>query len=322
MYPFRYFWKKQNSSKFGHSLQPLPALLWLVLPFQKPLRPHESAEDELESHRHTRHCCCGEEAPVASDSARPQSRQAARQAPPAPGFSRQGHWSGPPLPSAMHGREKGRGSRSAVPDSSRPRGLQARSLGLSRQEDWTRALPCVNQPAGRKLRCNSELGLGFCDALQGWGFRGAQTVGKAPPLPRGRQASIPRSRRCPGEGNGSPLQYSCLENPGDGGAWWAAVHRVSRSRTRLSDFTSTFHFHALEKEMATHSSVLAWRIPGTGEPGGLQSTGSHRVGHDWLHFLTSEGWDWARGEADLRGRGCVYLRVDSCCCTAEINTTL
>ena len=68
----------------------------------------------------------------------------------------------------------------------------------------------------------------------------------------------------PGEGNGTPLQYSCLENPMDGGAWWAAVHGVSKSRTRLSDFTFTFHFHALEKEMATHSSVLAWRIPGTG----------------------------------------------------------
>ena len=67
----------------------------------------------------------------------------------------------------------------------------------------------------------------------------------------------------------------------DGRAWWAAVHGVARSRTRLSDFTSTFHFLALEKEMATHSSVLAWRMPGTGEPGGLPSMGSHRVGHDW-----------------------------------------
>ena len=67
----------------------------------------------------------------------------------------------------------------------------------------------------------------------------------------------------------------------DGGAWWAAVHGVAKSWTRLSDFTFTFHFHALEKEMATHSSVLAWRIPGTGEPGGLLSMGSHRVGHDW-----------------------------------------
>ena len=83
------------------------------------------------------------------------------------------------------------------------------------------------------------------------------------------------------EGNGTPLQCSCLENPMDRGAWWAAVHGVARSWTRLSDFTFTFHFHALEKGMATHSSVLAWRIPGTGEPGGLPSLGSHRVGHDW-----------------------------------------
>ena len=73
------------------------------------------------------------------------------------------------------------------------------------------------------------------------------------------------------DGNDIPLQYSCLENPMDGGAWKAAVHGVAKSRTRLSDFTFTFHFHALEKEMATHSGVLAWRIPGTGEPGGLPS---------------------------------------------------
>ena len=73
---------------------------------------------------------------------------------------------------------------------------------------------------------------------------------------------------------------NCLENSMDRGAWWAAVHGVAKSRTRLSDFTFTFHFPALEKEMATHSSVLAWRIPGIGEPGGLPSMGSHRVGHD------------------------------------------
>jgi len=66
----------------------------------------------------------------------------------------------------------------------------------------------------------------------------------------------------------------------DGEAWWAAVHAVAKSRTRLSDFTFTFQFHALEKEMATHSSVLAWNIPGTVEPGGLPSMESHRVGHD------------------------------------------
>ena len=83
-----------------------------------------------------------------------------------------------------------------------------------------------------------------------------------------------------GEGNGTPLQYSCLENPMDGGAWWAAVHGVTKSQTLLSDFIFTSHFRALEKEMATHSSVLAWRIPGTGQPGGLPSMGSHRVGHD------------------------------------------
>ena len=75
-----------------------------------------------------------------------------------------------------------------------------------------------------------------------------------------------------GEGNGNPLQYSCLENPMDGGAWWATVHGV--------DFTFTFHFHVLEKEMATHSSVLALRIPGPAEPGGLPCLGSNRVGHD------------------------------------------
>ena len=75
-------------------------------------------------------------------------------------------------------------------------------------------------------------------------------------------------------------KYSCLENPTDGGAWWAAVHGVARSWTRLSDFTFSFRFHALEKETATHSSVLAWRISGMGEPGGLPSLGSHRVRHD------------------------------------------
>ena len=93
-----------------------------------------------------------------------------------------------------------------------------------------------------------------------------------------------------GEGNGTPLQYSCLENPMDGGAWWAAVHGVARSQTRLSNFTFTFHFHALEKVMATHSSVLAWRIPGMGEPGGLPSMGSHRVRHDWSDLAAATGF--------------------------------
>ena len=95
-----------------------------------------------------------------------------------------------------------------------------------------------------------------------------------------------------GEGTGTPLQHSCLENPMDGGAWWAAVHGVAKSRTRLSDFTFTFHFQALEKEMATHSSVLAWRISGTGEPRGLLSIGSHRVGHDWSDLAAAAAATW------------------------------
>ena len=98
-----------------------------------------------------------------------------------------------------------------------------------------------------------------------------------------------------GEGNGTPLQHSCLENPRDGGVWWAAVHGTSKSQTQLSNFTVTFHFHALE--MATHSSVLAWRISGTGEPGGLPSMGSHRVGHDWSDLAAAAA---IRAEIDAR----------------------
>ena len=90
-----------------------------------------------------------------------------------------------------------------------------------------------------------------------------------------------------GEGNGTPLQYSCLENPMDRGAWKAAVHGLAKSLTWLNDFTFTFYFHALKKEMATHSSVLAWRIPGTGEPGGLPSMGSHKVRHDWSNLAAA-----------------------------------
>ena len=104
-----------------------------------------------------------------------------------------------------------------------------------------------------------------------------------------------------GEDNGIPLQYSCLENPMDGGAWKAAVHGVTEGRTRLSDFTFTVHVHALEKEMATHSSVLAWRIPGTGEPGGLPSMGSHRVRHDWSDLA------W-HGKRDLSARGLMVTK--------------
>ena len=97
-----------------------------------------------------------------------------------------------------------------------------------------------------------------------------------------------------GEGNGTPLQYSCLENPMDGGAWWATVHRVTKSHTWLSDFTFIFHSHALEKEMATHSSVLALKIPGTGEPGGLLSMGLHRVGNDWSNLAACMKTSWWR----------------------------
>ena len=94
-----------------------------------------------------------------------------------------------------------------------------------------------------------------------------------------------------GEGNGTPLQYSCLENPMDRGAWWAVVHGVTKSRTWLSDFTFSFHFHASENKMATHSSVLAWRVPGMGEPGGLPSMGLHRVRHDWSD-LAAAAYMW------------------------------
>ena len=100
-------------------------------------------------------------------------------------------------------------------------------------------------------------------------------------LPLLSQSSFLNPSRMFREGNGTPLQYSCLENPMDGGVWWAAVHGVTKSRTQLSDFPFTFHFHALEKEMATHSRFFAWRIPWTGEPGGLPSMGLHRVGHNW-----------------------------------------
>ena len=103
-----------------------------------------------------------------------------------------------------------------------------------------------------------------------------QSLGQEDPLEKG----IAILSSLLGEGNGTLLQYSCLENPMDGGAWWATVHGVAKSQTRLRDFTFTFHFHALEEEMATHSSVLAWRIPGMGKSGGLPSMGSHRVGYD------------------------------------------
>ena len=100
-------------------------------------------------------------------------------------------------------------------------------------------------------------------------------------------------RRVYREGDGTPLQYSCLENPVDRGTWWAAVHGVATSRTRLNDFTFTFHFHELEKEMATHSSVLVWRIPGTGEPGGLTSMW---VAQSWTRLKQLSSSSSSRGE--------------------------
>ena len=106
-----------------------------------------------------------------------------------------------------------------------------------------------------------------------------------------------------GEGNGTPLQYSCLENPMDR-AWWAAVHGVTKSRIWLRDFTFTFHFHASEKEMAPHSLVLAWRIPGTGEPGGLPSMGSNRIGHDWSDLAAAAG-----SEIQRSGKHCSQIEL-------------
>ena len=123
-----------------------------------------------------------------------------------------------------------------------------------------------------------------------------------------------------GEGNGTPLQYSCLENPMDGGAWWAAVHGVAKTQTWLSDFTFTFHFHALEKEMATHSSVLAWRIPGMGgsHRQWLPSVGLHRVGHDWSGLAAKHRTRFAlRVSAALPGSGSPPMPVmelpHACC---------
>ena len=124
--------------------------------------------------------------------------------------------------------------------------------------------------------CTSLVSLGFSYSLYSF----PTSFSSVWKLKKYSYASDSYSYTLVGEGNGTPLQHSCLENSMDGGAWWAAVHGVVKSRTQLSDFPFTFHFPALEKEMATHSNVLAWRIPGTGEPGGLPSMGSHRVGHD------------------------------------------
>ena len=127
------------------------------------------------------------------------------------------------------------------------------------------------------VRAGSVCGAGWQEARGQSGDLGARGRGWVKPGGQGRLLWCRLSSR---RRQWHPLQYSSLENPMDGGAWWAAVHGVAKSQTRLRGFTFTFHFHALEKEMATHSSFLAWRIPGTGEPSGLPSVGSHRVGHD------------------------------------------
>ena len=111
------------------------------------------------------------------------------------------------------------------------------------------------------------------------------------------------------EGDGTPLWNSCLENPMDGGAWWATVHGIVKSRTRLRDFTFTFHFHALEKEMTTHSSVLAWRIPGTVEPNGLPSMGLNRVRHDWSDLAAVAATLWVTRNIHVDSRMSVIFLI-------------
>ena len=121
-----------------------------------------------------------------------------------------------------------------------------------------------------------------------YGFPGGSEV-KASACNAGDLGSIPGSGRSPGEGNGNPLQYSCLENPMDGGVWWATVHGVTKSRTRLNEWLKRLKYvyiSSLEKEMATHSSILAWEIPRTEEPSGLQSTGWQRS-PTWLSKWTT-----------------------------------
>ena len=153
-----------------------------------------------------------------------------------------------------------------IPGTGEPGGLQ--SMGSHKVgHDWndlavaTAAAWCLSLEVKASARNAGDLG-----SIPGWG-------------------RFPWRRKC------NPLQYSCLENPMDGGAWWATVYRLAQSRTRLSDFTFTFDCHALEKEMATHSSVLAWRIPGMAEPGGLPSMGSHTVGHDWNDLAVAAAWN-------------------------------
>ena len=144
-------------------------------------------------------------------------------------------------------------------------------------------IPWTGEPGGLQSRGSQKVRHDWAtntySLLTALGFPGGSD-GKESACNAEEPGSIPWWGRSPRERNGNPLQYSCLENHMDGGAWLATVHGVAKSRTRLSDFIFTFHFHASEKEMATHSSVLAWRIPGTGEPGGLTSMGLHKVRHD------------------------------------------
>ena len=197
---------------------------------------------------------------VVSDSLRPHESQHAR--PPCPSPTPGVHPDSRPSSQWCHPAI----SSSVVPFSSCPQSLPAsESFPMSQRFSW----------GGQSIGV-SALASVLPKNTQDWsplGLTGWISLQSKDGLDKGQKWYGPNR-------SGNPLQYSCLENPMDGGAWYAAIHGVVKSRTRLSDFTFTFHFHALEKEMATHSSVLAWRIPGTGEPDGLPSMGSHRVGHD------------------------------------------
>ena len=184
---------------------------------------------------------------------------AAHQAPPSLGFSRQEHWSGLPFPSPMHESEKWKWSHSVVFDSQRPHGLQPTRL----LRPWDFPGKSTGVWCHRLLR-HFLVSLYLFNTLskhKAWRLKWyLSSLNAHTKWPSCLFLSL---TPLGGEGNGTPLQYSCLENPMDGGPSWAAVHGVVKSQTRLSNFTFTFHFHAMKKEMATHSSVLAWRIPGT-----------------------------------------------------------
>ena len=152
-------------------------------------------------------------------------------------------------------------------------------MKVKSESEVAQSCPTLSDPMDCSLPCSSVHGIFQARVLE-WGAIAFSRARRHPLLYLQNHSGTLVVLALFGEGNDTPLQYSCLENPMDGGAWWATVHGVAKSRTGLSDFTFTFHSHALEKEMATHSSVLDWRTPGTGEPGGLPSMGSHRIGHD------------------------------------------